>query len=192
MDELAELHLGPSQTIKFQGCRRVTGKIQVTFDLVPLVEEARDYAAEDADITLRLFNILKPRLVTEHMATVYETLERPLVPVLRTMEAAGIKADRGAAQATCPTISRCASGSWRPRVHKLAGREFNVGSPKQLGEILFDEMGLPGGKKGKTGAYSTGADGAGRAWRRRATTCRSGYWTGASWRSSKAPTPTRC
>lgn len=154
MDELARDQLG-IETVKFKDVVG-TGKKQITFDFVPL-EEARDYAAEDADITLRLHNTFKPRLAKEHMATVYETLERPLVPVLEEMERTGIKVDA--------TELKRLSGDFAKRMadlegeaHELAGREFNVGSPKQLGEILFDEMSLPGGKKGKTGAYATGAD----------------------------------
>jgi DNA polymerase I len=154
MDELARDQLG-LETVKFKDVVG-TGKKQITFDYVPL-DEACDYAAEDADITLRLHRAFKPRLAEEHMVTVYETLERPLVPVLEDMEHLGIKVDA--------TELKRLSGDFAKRmtdleteIHGLAGREFNVGSPKQLGEILFDEMSLPGGKKGKTGAYATGAD----------------------------------
>ncbi|CCQ75349.1 DNA polymerase I [Magnetospira sp. QH-2] len=153
MDELAQLHLG-MQTIKFSDVAG-SGKKQITFDLVPM-DEALDYAAEDADVTLRLHRILKPRLVEEKLCTVYETLERPLVPVLRTMEAEGIKVDAPFLK-ELSTDFTARLGDLEQEIHKLAGREFNVGSPKQLGEILFDEMSLPGGKKGKTGAYATGA-----------------------------------
>ncbi|HKL05401.1 MAG TPA: DNA polymerase I, partial [Roseovarius sp.] len=133
-----------------------SGKAAITFDRVP-VDEAVKYAAEDADITLRLWHTFKPQLHREKVTTVYETLERPLSPVLARMERNGIKVDR-------ETLSRM-SGKFAQKmaqledeIHALAGRKFNVGSPKQLGEILFDEMGLEGGKKGKTGAYATGAD----------------------------------
>ncbi|MBU3260695.1 DNA polymerase I [Roseovarius sp. PS-C2] len=133
-----------------------SGKSAITFDRVP-VAEAVKYAAEDADITLRLWLTFKPQLHVEKVTTVYETLERPLSPVLARMERNGIKVDR-------ETLSRM-SGKFAQKmaeleeeIHELAGRKFNVGSPKQLGEILFDEMGLEGGKKGKTGAYATGAD----------------------------------
>ncbi|MGF1592346.1 MAG: DNA polymerase I [Kiloniellaceae bacterium] len=154
MDELAQLHLD-YQTIKFKDVAG-SGRNQVTFDKVPL-DKALDYAAEDADITLRLFDVLKPRLVTDRLATVYETIERPLVPVLAEMELTGIKVDRD-------TLRRMSNdfatriGELEKQIHKLAGREFTIGSPKQLGEILFDEMSLDGGRKGKSGAYATGAD----------------------------------
>ena len=154
MDELALLHLG-HQCIPFKEVAG-TGKKQVTFDLVEL-DKARDYAAEDADITNRLYGMLKPRLLAERMVTVYETLERPLVPVLVGMEREGIKVDA----ATLKDLSAdftARIGDLEGEIHKMAGREFNVGSPKQLGEVLFDEMAFPGGKKGKTGAYATGAD----------------------------------
>ena len=154
MDDLARDFLD-YDTIKFKDVAG-TGKAQVSFDRVPL-DKALDYAAEDADITLRLHGVFKPRLVAEHMVTVYETLERPLVPVLRDMERRGIKVDA--------TVLRDLSADFAARmddlegeIHKLAGHEFNIGSPKQLGEILFDEMGLDGGKKTKTGAYATGAE----------------------------------
>ncbi|HGG05804.1 MAG TPA: DNA polymerase I [Aliiroseovarius sp.] len=133
-----------------------TGKSAITFDRVP-IDDAVKYAAEDADITLRLWQIFKPRLHNVQVTTVYETLERPLVPVLADMEMTGIKVDRD-------TLSRMSNAfaqkmaALEAEIHDLAGRSFNVGSPKQLGEILFDEMGIEGGKKGKTGAYATGAD----------------------------------
>ena len=154
MDELAKLHLDMS-LISFKDVAG-TGKSQVTFDLVPL-DRATDYAAEDADVTGRLHRLLKPRLPAEHLLTVYETLERPLVPVLADMERWGVRVDRD-------TLARLSNDFGQAMVwlegeiHDLAGHPFNIGSPKQLGEVLFDEMGLKGGKKGKTGAYSTGAD----------------------------------
>jgi len=154
MDELASLHLG-KETIKFSDVTG-SGKAQVTFDRVPL-EKARDYAAEDADVTLRLHRSLKPRLVGEHMVSVYETIERPLVGVLAAMERHGILVDAAALKALSTDFTH-RLGDLEDEIHRLAGRSFNVGSPKQLGEILFDEMGLAGGKKGKTGAYATGAD----------------------------------
>ncbi len=154
MDLLAEEHLEYTP-IKFSEVAG-TGKSQVTFDLVPL-DKALDYAAEDADITGRLHRLLKPRLVRERMTTVYETLERPLIHVLDRMERHGIKVDAKVLHDLSDDFAKRAA-KLEAEAHKLAGREFNVGSPKQLGEILFDEMGLSGGKKGKTGAYSTGHD----------------------------------
>ena len=133
-----------------------TGKSQITFDAVP-IDKASAYAAEDADVTLRLHQVLRPQLPRDGLTTVYETLERPLVPVLARMERRGVLVDR-------QRLSRL-SGDFAQRmaaleaeIHALAGEKFNVGSPKQLGEILFDKMSMPGGKKGKTGAYATGAD----------------------------------
>lgn len=154
MDALSERYLGhtpiPIKTLLGGG------KSAITFDRVP-VDDAVKYASEDADITLRLWTVLKPQLHIAQVTRVYETLERPLVPVLAEMEMAGIKVDR-------ETLSRM-SGAFAQKmaaleeeIHQLAGRKFNVGSPKQLGEILFDEMSLEGGKRGKTGAYATGAD----------------------------------
>jgi len=154
MDELAELHLGHN-TIKFKEVAGI-GKAQVTFDHVPL-DKALDYAAEDADITLRLHRALKPRLLDEHMVTVYETIERPLIPVLARMERAGVRVDPEALRGLSRDFTQRMAGL-EDEIHKLAGEDFNVGSPKQLGEILYDKMGLGGGKKGKTGAYATGAD----------------------------------
>ena len=154
MDELAELHLG-HKTIKFKEVAG-SGKSQVTFDLVAL-DKALEYAAEDADITLRLHQILKPLLVEQHMVAVYETIERPLVPVLAGMERAGIKADRARLHRLSNDFAQ-RSVELEEEIHKLAGRSFTIGSPKQLGEVLFDELGLPAGKKSKTGAYATGAD----------------------------------
>lgn len=133
-----------------------TGKSRITFDLVPL-SEAVPYAAEDADITLRLWLLLKPRLHSAKVTRVYEGLERPLVPVLAQMERAGIEVDR-------ETLSRMSSAfaqkmaGLEAQLHQLAGREFNVQSPAQVGAILFEDMGLEGGKKTRTGQWSTPAD----------------------------------
>jgi DNA polymerase-1 len=154
MDELAGLHLGHT-TIKFKEVAGV-GKAQVTFDHVAL-DKALDYAAEDADITLRLHRELKPRLLDEKMVTVYETIERPLIPVLMDMERAGIRVDPEVLRGLSRDFTQRMAGL-EDEIHALAGEDFNVGSPKQLGEILFDKLGIPGGKKGKTGAYATGAD----------------------------------
>ena len=154
LDELADRHLDHTM-IKFKEVVG-TGKQQIGFAEVPL-GRACDYAAEDADMTLRLHGILKPRLATEHMARVYETIERPLVPVIVAMEQAGIRVDASELKQLSGDFGR-RMATFETQAHKLAGEEFNVGSPKQLGEILFDRMSLPGGKKGKAGAYGTGAD----------------------------------
>ena len=154
MDELSQLHLGVAP-ISYKDVAG-SGKNAVTFDYVPL-DKATDYAAEDADITLQLYQILKPRLIAERVTTVYETLERPLVPVLVMMERNGIRLD----PAELKGLSDDFAGrlvDLEKEIHNLADEEFNIGSPKQLGEILFDKMSLPGGKKTKTGAYGTGAD----------------------------------
>ena len=133
-----------------------TGKNQKTFAEVGIPEATR-YAAEDADLTMRLWTLLKARLPGENMTALYETEERPLTPVLARMEARGITVDR-------QILSRL-SGDFRQRAaafeaeaYELAGETFNLGSPKQLGDILFGKMGLPGGTKTKTGQWSTGAD----------------------------------
>ncbi len=133
-----------------------TGKSAITFDRVP-IEKAVAYAAEDADITLRLWQQFKPQLHVKRVTTVYETLERPLVPVLAQMERNGIKVDRDTLSRMSNAFAQKMAGL-EDEIQQKAGRPFNVGSPKQLGEILFDELELPGGKKGKTGAYGTGAD----------------------------------
>ncbi len=154
MDTLSERYLGhaPIPIKELIG----SGKSAITFDKVP-IDTATRYAAEDADITLRLWHVFKPQLHRTRVTTVYETLERPLVPVLAQMERHGILVDKG-------TLSRMSNAfaqkmaQLEDEIHELAGEKFNVGSPKQLGEILFDKMALEGGKKGKTGAYATGAD----------------------------------
>ncbi len=154
MDELSKLHLDIAP-IPFKEVAG-SGKSQITFDQVPL-EKAVEYAAEDADLTLRLHQYLKPQLLQARKNTVYETLERPLVPVLVDMERAGILVDR----AELARLSADFAGrivTLEEQIHELAGEAFNVNSPKQLGEILFDKMSIPGGKKTKTGAYGTGAD----------------------------------
>jgi DNA polymerase-1 len=133
-----------------------SGRSALTIDQVPL-DKATEYSAEDSDLALRLWMNLKPRLVAERMTNVYETLERPLVPVLARMEARGIKVDR-------QILSRMSGefaqklGAYEAEIYDLAGEEFNIGSPKQLGDILFGKFALPGGTKTKTGAWSTGAD----------------------------------
>jgi DNA polymerase-1 len=154
MDTLSETYLGhvPIPIKSLLG----SGKAQVTFDRVP-VEDAVRYAAEDADVTLRLWRRFRPDLHRARVTTVYETLERPLVPVLATMEMAGVLVDRDTLSRMSNAFAQKMAGL-EAEIQQIAGRPFNVGSPKQLGEILFDEMGLPGGEKGKTGAWATGAD----------------------------------
>jgi len=154
MDELARVHLDLS-TIPFKEIAG-TGKKQITFDKVA-IDKATEYAAEDADITGRLHRLLKPRLVQEKMVTVYETLERPLVPVLVDMEHNGIKVDKDMLNRLSNEFAVRLS-ELEGVIHDLAGHAFNIASPKQLGEVLFEEMAIPGGKKSKTGAYTTGAD----------------------------------
>ena len=154
MDLLSERYLGHT-AIPIKPLLGV-GKSKITFDRVP-VADAVPYAAEDADITLRLWKMFRPKLHTVGVTTVYETLERPLVPVLAQMERHGVKVDRDTLSRMSNTFSQ-KMAALEAEIHEKAGRSFNVGSPKQLGEILFDEMSLPGGKKGKTGAYATGAD----------------------------------
>ncbi|KFE35915.1 DNA polymerase I [Thioclava atlantica] len=133
-----------------------SGKSQITFDKVDIAKATR-YAAEDADITLRLWQMFKPRLHREQVTTVYETLERPLVPVLADMEMAGVKVETAVLSRMSNAFAQ-KMAQLEDEIGKIAGQPFNVGSPKQLGEILFDQMGVEGGKKGKTGAYGTGAD----------------------------------
>lgn len=153
MDELAELHFGHT-CISFKDVAG-TGRNQITFDYVPL-KTACDYAAEDADITLQLHRLLKPRLVEDRMTTLYETIERPLVPVVSRMEREGVLVDPEALRGLSRDFAT-RMAALEIEIHELAGEKFNIGSPKQLGEILFDKMSLPGGKKTKTGAYSTDA-----------------------------------
>jgi DNA polymerase-1 len=133
-----------------------SGKSQITFDRVGIADAA-PYAAEDADVTWRLWQTFRPQLHRAQVATVYETLERPLVPVLARMEMAGIRVDRDVLSRMSNAFAQKMAGL-EAEIHELAGEAFNVGSPAQLGEILFEKMGLEGGKKGKTGKYSTPAD----------------------------------
>ena len=150
---LIEKHLGHGLTPLSEVIGK--GKTQVSFDQAP-VERASVYSCEQADAALRLWRKLKPDLAANRLINVYETLERPLPPVLAAMEREGIKID--------PQMLSRLSGDFAQRMaqyeseaYGLAGREFNIGSPKQLGEILFDEMKLQGGSKTKTGAWSTDA-----------------------------------
>ncbi len=153
MDELSEKWLG-HKTIQF-GDVAGTGRSFIGFARVG-IEKAAEYAAEDADVTLRLWSILKPRLVAEGLVTVYETLERPLSPVLARMERRGIAIDRQLLSRLSGEFAQ-SMARLEAEIHGLAGESFNLGSPKQLGDILFGKMGLPGAKKTATGAWSTGA-----------------------------------
>jgi DNA polymerase-1 len=151
MDELAKLHLG-HECISYKSVTG-TGKGKIGFAAVQL-NDATCYAAEDADVTLRLWHHLKLRLSPEKATSVYELVDRPLVPVLSKMECAGIKVDR----AVLARLSSEFAGQMEvleKEIHGLAGQPFTIGSPQQLGEILFGRMGFKGGKKGKSGQYST-------------------------------------
>jgi DNA polymerase-1 len=153
MDELAMRHLGHA-CIPFKEVVG-TGKSALTFDQVP-IDKASLYAAEDADITLRLWLLLKPRLAGEQLATVYETLERPLAPVLARMERHGIYVERQVLSRLSGNFAQ-KLGGLEASIHKVAESDFNIASPRQLGEILFDKMQLPGGKRTKSGQWETGA-----------------------------------
>jgi DNA polymerase-1 len=153
LDELALKHLG-HENIPFAAVAG-SGRNFIGFERAPL-DKATEYAAEDADVALRLWRVLKPRLAAEKMTTVYETLERPMVETLARMERCGVAIDRA-------ILSRL-SGEFaqdmarlEAEIYELAGESFNLGSPKQLGDILFGKMGLPGAKKTATGAWSTSA-----------------------------------
>ena len=153
MDELSQLFLA-HKTITYDEVTG-TGKSRVPFAQVPIAR-ALEYAAEDAEVTLRLHSLFTRRLQDERMNGVYEDVERPLIPVIAAMEETGIRVD--------PDVLRGLSKDFGERIaaleieiHKDAGRPFNIGSPKQLGQILFTEMGLPGGTKTKTGEWSTAA-----------------------------------
>lgn len=154
MDTLSQRYLGHAP-ITFKAVAG-TGKQQVSFDRVAL-DKATEYAAEDADVTLRLWQTFKPQLHAQKVTTVYETLERPLVPVLAEMERHGIRVDRDQLSRLSADFSQ-RMAALEAEAEEQAGRAFNIASPKQLGEILFDEMSLPGGKKTKTGTWVTDAD----------------------------------
>jgi DNA polymerase I len=153
LDPLAQRYFN-HQTIDFNEVTK-TGKTKVTFDCVE-INKATEYAAEDADVTLRLWQVLKPRLAAEHVLNVYETLERPLLRVLAHMERRGISIDRQVLSRLSGEFAQEAAGL-EAEIQKLAGEPVNVGSPKQIGDILFGKLGLPGGTKTKTGQWSTGA-----------------------------------
>ena len=154
MDELSQRHLS-HKPIAFKEVAG-SGKSAITFDRVA-IDKATAYAAEDADITLRLWMLFKAKLLKMHKATVYETLERPLVPVLCQMEFEGVEVDRHVLAKLSSEFAN-KQGAVETEIHKLAGQTFNIGSPKQLGEILYDKMQLPGGRKTATGAWSTDSD----------------------------------
>jgi DNA polymerase I len=153
MDELAAQHFGHKCIAFSEVCGK--GKSQLSFAQVPLRDATR-YAAEDADVTYRLWAKLKPRLAREHATTVYERVDRHLVPVIAKMEQEGIKVDVEQLRALSSEFAH-QMGALEAEIQALAGQPFTVGSPKQLGEILFEKMGLKGGRKGKTGVYSTDA-----------------------------------
>ena len=151
IDDLAYRHLNYSTT-KFKDLVG-TGKKQITFDYV-VIDEATKYAAEDASITLRLYNQLKPRLIIEKASNIYEKIDKPLVKVLSTMEELGIKVNKNYLEELSHSFTKDAL-KLEKEIFKITGKKFNIGSPKQLGEVLFIEMKISGGKKTKTGTYST-------------------------------------
>lgn len=153
MDSLSERWLGHVPIPFKDVCG--SGKSMITFDFVDL-DKATAYAAEDADVTLRLWHVLKPRLTAKGLNAVYERLERPLVPVLARMESRGISVDRQILSRLSGELAQRAA-AFEDEVYELAGERFTIGSPKQLGDILFGRMGLPGGSKTRTGQWSTSA-----------------------------------
>ena len=153
MDPLSERWLGHTP-IPYKDVAG-SGKSALSFDMVDL-ERATAYAAEDADVTLRLWQVLKPRLAAEGLMSVYERLERPLVDVLARMEERGIGVDRQVLSRLSGDLAQAAA-AYEDEIYELAGEKFTIGSPKQLGDILFGKMGLPGASKTKTGQWSTSA-----------------------------------
>ena len=151
MDELSTRHLGHT-TLAFKDICG-SGKKAIPFGEVPL-DRATEYAAEDAEVTWRLHRLLKPRLSEEGATRIYERVDRPLVPVVAQMERHGIRVDREKLAGLSATFAD-EIAKLEGQIHELAGQPFTIGSPKQLGEILFDKLGFKGGKKGKTGQYST-------------------------------------
>ncbi len=151
MDELSSRHLGHTPLAFKDVCG--TGKKAIAFGEVPL-DRATEYAAEDADVTWRLYQHLKPRLAIEGGTRIYERVDRPLIAVVAGMEREGVKVDR-------PSLAKLSEefaaeiSSLEKQIHKMAGCEFTIGSPKQLGDVLFEQMGYKGGRKGKSGQYST-------------------------------------
>jgi DNA polymerase-1 len=153
MDELSRRHLGHAP-ISFTDVAG-TGRNKVSFDKVEIAK-ATAYAAEDADVTLRLWQLLKPRLASEHRTTVYETLERPLVDVIARMEMRGILVDRQILSRLSGDFAQTLA-RLEDEIHEMAGEKFALGSPKQIGDILFGKMGLPGAKKTPSGQWATPA-----------------------------------
>jgi DNA polymerase-1 len=151
LDELAKQHFD-HECLPFKSVCG-SGAKQITFDKVPL-DKATEYAAEDADITLRMWRRLKPRIAAEAAAQVYERVDRPLIPVIGRMERRGVKVDRDyLAQLSRDFATEIAS--LEQRVYEAACGPFTIGSPQQLGQVLYERLGLKGGRKGKSGAYST-------------------------------------
>ena len=153
LDGLAERWFG--HAVISHGDLIGSGKNKLTFDQVE-IDKATAYSAEYADVILRLWNVLKPRLIAERLNVVYETLERPLVSVLARMERRGISIDRQVLSRLSGDFAQTAARV-EAEIQEIAGEPINVGSPKQLGDIIFGKMGLPGGSKTKTGAWSTSA-----------------------------------
>src|SRR5690242_6059402 len=153
LDTLGELWLGHSMIA--HGDLIGSGKGKLTFDQVA-IDKATEFSAEGADVVMRLWRVLKPRLVADRMGTVYETLERPLVSVLARMERRGISIDRQVLSRLSGDFAQTAARV-EAEIQEIAGEPVNVGSPKQIGDILFGKMALPGGTKTKTGAWSTTA-----------------------------------
>ncbi len=151
MDELALRHLGHTCIAFKDVCG--TGRKAISFGEVPL-DRATQYAAEDADVTWRLHSVLKCRLADEGATRIYERVDRPLIPVVAQMERHGIRVDREKLAGLSAEFA-VQTGALETEIHELAGERFTIGSPKQLGDILFEKMGLRGGKKGKSGQYST-------------------------------------
>jgi DNA polymerase-1 len=153
LDGLAERWLGHANMTHSEVTG--SGKGKLSFDQVA-IEKATAYSAEDADVILRLWRVLKPRLVTERMSSVYETLERPLISVLARMERRGISIDRQVLSRLSGEFAQTAARV-EAEIQEIAGEPVNVGSPKQIGDIIFGKMAIPGGSKTKTGAWSTSA-----------------------------------
>jgi DNA polymerase-1 len=151
LDDLAKKHLG-HECIPYKSLCG-TGQKQISFDKVP-VDRATEYAAEDADVTLRLWHRFRPRLAFEKVTRVYELVDRPMVAVIGGMEQSGVKIDRAVLSDLSATFNTQIA-ALEARVHEAAGGPFTIGSPQQLGEVLFGKMGLSGGRKGKSGTWST-------------------------------------